>query len=426
MLLVPTRKTRVFFSISCALVAAGIVSGRSEFFVASAPFAASIFLWLLREPGRSLTISTTAAGETYSEGESASLSVSVAAGDSFPFLEVTHAFRGADARPAKLALCSLRAGERFETNVALPLPGRGIFSHGEVSVVALTAFCGFAARARGGRERRCVVFPRTEAPARFTAAMYGTRHAGGCRVSRHPGDGMEFSEVRELREGEPARNINWRTTMSRTKIFVNERFQERSCDVVLVADTLRDAGAPPDSCLDWSARAAADIARLVLRGRDSVGLIEYGGFLEWISPGRGEKRLRLILDRLAGLKAAVSYSYRDPGVIPKLGLPAGAFVIVISPLLDERSFRMISGLAMRGFDPFVLYVSPFRPDEGNPRLRREWRAFQENRIRALRDEGLRFVEWDGREPVRFSLERAFLYASGMRKRLRIPSVRVTQ
>lgn len=55
---------------------------------------------------------------------------------------------------------------------------------------------------------------------------------------------------------------------------------------------------------------------------------------------------------------AFSYAWRNVDSLPQRVLPPGALILVITPLLDERSIALVSELRMRGCDLTVVEVSP--------------------------------------------------------------------
>jgi len=121
---------------------------------------------------------------------------------------------------------------------------------------------------------------------------------------------------------------------------------------------LTEAGAPPDTTLDASIRAAAALATAYLARKDRVGLIEY-----WRTRPLGPAELgRAQHERIfeALLRADVMFSYvtQEVGLVPRRILPPQALVIAISPLLDPRFQKALVDLAARGFDLTVLSPSP--------------------------------------------------------------------
>lgn len=177
------------------------------------------------------------------------------------------------------------------------------------------------------------------------------RVAVGDRLARRTGDGIELAEVRPERPGDRTLPINWRATARRGVTHVTLRHPEQSTDVVVFADTF-DPGLLPRVV-----EAAASCASAYLARRDRVGLVCFGGVLDWVEAGAGTRQLERIRLRLAATSPFFSYAWKTIDRIPPRALPAGAIVLVISPLRDERAVAAVAELRARGHDVVVVEVT---------------------------------------------------------------------
>ena len=110
--------------------------------------------------------------------------------------------------------------------------------------------------------------------------------------------------------------------------------------------------------LDSAVRTAAALARAHLGRRDRVGVVDFGGTLHWLEPAFGTTQLYRIIDALLSSDIAFSYAWRNVDSLPLRVLPPGALVLVISPLLDDRSIALVTELRRRGCDLTMIEVSP--------------------------------------------------------------------
>jgi uncharacterized protein (DUF58 family) len=205
------------------------------------------------------------------------------------------------------------------------------------------------------------------------------------------------------------RHIHWRATAKRAAPYVTERHPEHTSDVVLLLDTFEEARDSATGTLDAAVRAAASLARGHLARRDRVALVDFGGTLHWLEPAFGTRQLYRIVDALLASEIAFSYAWRAVESIPRRLLPPGAMILAISPLLDERSIRLIVELRTRGCDVTVVEVSPL--SHGSPgrapadvlahRLWRLQRDALRVRLRAL---GIAVAVWDGDDGLASALE----------------------
>ena len=84
-------------------------------------------------------------------------------------------------------------------------------------------------------------YPRLEAVQRVVSARETQAFAGN-EVSRHPGEGIEYADLRDFVAGDRVRSINWRASARRQSLVVNERHPERNTDVVILVDSFVDLG----------------------------------------------------------------------------------------------------------------------------------------------------------------------------------------
>ena len=210
---------------------------------------------------------------------------------------------------------------------------------------------------RLGRQLTIRVFPRKERLRELVSPLR-TQPFLGPHVARARGEGIEFADVRPFAPGDRVRQVNWRATARRGALHVTERHPEHARDVVLLLDTFAEARGGASGTLDPAVRAAASLATAHLARRDRVALVDFGSTLRWLEPTFGPTQLYRIIDALLSSQISLSYAWREVESIPRRVLPAGALIIAITPLLDERSIGLLTGLRIRGSDLTVVEVSP--------------------------------------------------------------------
>ena len=232
----------------------------------------------------------------------------------------------------------------------------------------------------------------------------------GNYVAARVGEGLEPGDIRAFVPGDRVRHVNWRASLRLRRLFVTQYHQERNADVVLMLDTLTEAGAPPATTLDVSIRAAAALATAYLARKDRVGLIEYCGPFRWIRPDSGRAHHERLLEALLRADVMFSYVSQEVALVPRRVLPPQALVIAISPLLDVRFEKAVVDLAARGFDLVVLSPSPIplvrrasRPTPSVDLACRLWLLERRARADTLRRLGITVVEWDPAEPLEAAL-----------------------
>jgi uncharacterized protein (DUF58 family) len=186
------------------------------------------------------------------------------------------------------------------------------------------------------------------------------RATAGDRVARLAGDGIEFADVREQPAGALGRRINWRATARRQVTCVNVQHPERSTDIVLLIDTFSESQIPAVISI------AMNLADAYLKRHDRVGLIAFGGVLDWVEPGTGPSQVERIRRSLLSSEAYFSYALKTADVIPRRLFPAGCLVLAVSALGDGRFNGALASLRLRGIDLAVIEVAPPLEPEGLP------------------------------------------------------------
>ncbi|MER7888249.1 DUF58 domain-containing protein [Micromonospora sp. NPDC094482] len=251
---------------------------------------------------------------------------------------------------------------------------------------------------------RVRVYPKTEP---FEAVEAMPRAAGlvGAHHSRRPGEGGELAGVRVFAPGDRLRRIDWRVSLRARQLHVAATLSDRDAEVVVLLDVLAEAGrsggvSGAASVLDTTVRAAAAIAEHYLHRGDRVSLLEYGPAARRLRPGAGRRQYLTVLEWLLDVRAEASpHEPYDQVFGPQL-LSADALVVVLTPLLDERSAQMLARLARSG--RFVVAVDTLPADLAPPKDRgwaevayRLWRLDRDTMIAQLREHGVPVVPWAG-------------------------------
>ena len=274
----------------------------------------------------------------------------------------------------------------------------GVYALGEATVRAHDRFglCTWEGRRAG--QLRLKVFPRPEL-LRDPLAPLETQATGGNHVARAAGDGIEFADLRAYAPGDRVRAINWRATARRGELWVNQMHPERNADVVLFLDTFTEAARyGAGGTLDYGVRAAAALAAQYLEHRDRVGLVSFGGILNWLVPASGIVQRYRIVDALLDTEIVLNYAWKDVEIIPRGTLPPKALVLALTPLLDERAVATLLDLRARGFDLTVIEISPVpyvtaAPGRAEAVAYRLWLMRREVLRSRFRRVGVPIVEW---------------------------------
>jgi uncharacterized protein (DUF58 family) len=253
------------------------------------------------------------------------------------------------------------------------------------------------------------VYPRPELLDEMLTPLETQAFAGN-QVARVKGTGIEFADLRPFVHGDAPKRVNWRATARRGALVVNESHPERNTDVIIFLDTFTEASRGlSEGTLELAVRAASSLAAQYLERRDRVGLVSFGGILNWLVPGSGAVQRLRIVDALLNTEIVLNYAWKGVDLIPSRTLPPKALVVALTPLLDERAVSTLLDLRARGFDLAVVEVSPAPftlPGDGEAeRLAyRLWLLRREELRGRYRRSGVPIVEWREGTPLAAELE----------------------
>jgi uncharacterized protein (DUF58 family) len=404
-----TGKLHVYVVLAGLGLLGGLTMGRPELVAIAAPFALFAALALVFARSPSLTARSEIVRERQLEGRHVDLFLELSADRTVPRLEVFVDLPEAlVAEAPNPILIRLASGERRELEVPLRCVHWGAHEVGEIVWRVRDAYGLLVHEGRAGELHALKVYPRGENVQRLLRPLE-TQAFSGNQVARNRGEGIEFADLRPFTPGDRVRRVNWRATARRGEPWVNEMHPERNADVVLFLDTFAEARRDDLGTLDLSVRAAAALAALYLREKDRVGVVSFGGVLNWLRVTSGTTQLYRIVDSLLDAQIILSYAWKDLDVIPPRTLPPRALVIALSPLLDDRAVGALLDLRARGFDLAVIELSPFSfvPEGASETERLAYRLWRLRR-EALRTKyaslGVPIVEWREGVPMEAVVE----------------------
>jgi uncharacterized protein (DUF58 family) len=388
---------------------AALVTGRPELAALAAPFAAVLVVGLSLAEEPEVQASLELERERQVQGESVGAELVLRserpAGRLEVLLDLPYGLVDESPNPQ---LLSLRRDEPRTSEHTLRCERWGAYVADSLVLRVQDPF-GFVVHERTIEGHRPLkVFPHGESLRRLLRPLE-TQAFVGNQVPRSRGEGIEFADLRPFEPGDRVRRVNWRATARRGTPWVTETHPDRNADVVVFLDTFLEARLGGEGTLDQAVSAAASLVRHYLAERDRVGLVAFGGVLNWLTASSGVAQLYRVLDSLLDAEIFLSYAWRDIDVLPPRTLPSKALVLALSPLLDERAVRALLDLRTRGFDLAVIEISPvpFAPPGGRNLEDLAWRLWLLRR-EALRSRyrrlGVPVVEWRAGDPLEVPLE----------------------
>jgi uncharacterized protein (DUF58 family) len=201
------------------------------------------------------------------------------------------------------------------------------------------------------------------------AGKHRSTTKGGC---------CEFAEHRQYAPGDEIRQIDWRVYARNDRYFIRQFEEETNLHAILAVDTSGSMkfGLQTVSKLDYAKRAAACLARLLLRQRDSVGMAILNETKPlFVPPRQSAVHLQTLLAALQSAQASEGseLGVQVRSVVPRLRR-RGLFALFSDCFGDlgelEKALRVVRA---RGHDVVVVHL--LAPEEVRFDFR-HWSSFQ--------------------------------------------------
>jgi uncharacterized protein (DUF58 family) len=212
-----------------------------------------------------------------------------------------------------------------------------------------------------GHPQSVRVYPNFAALTRFAIMAVDHRLSQiGVLQRRRRGEGLDFHQLREYREGDVPRQIDWKATARSGHLVSREYQDERDQTLLLLVDCGRRMGAKDGELahFDHVLNAALLLAYVALRQGDAVGLLTMSGPTRWLAPRKSAATVNLLLNHVYDLQpspATTDYHAAATEVIKRMR--KRALVVVLSNLRDEDDDTLGPALALLQSRHLVLFAS---------------------------------------------------------------------
>jgi len=214
---------------------------------------------------------------------------------------------------------------------------------------------------RSGEATVTLVFPNFRALARYTLLATDNRLSQiGVLQVRRRGEGMEFHQLREYRQGDSQRAIDWKATSRAGKLISREYEDEKDQRVLLVIDCGRRMQSKDDdlSHFDHALNAALLLAHVALRQGDAVGVITMAGEQRFCAPRKSVAAVNAILKRVYDIEPTLAMpDYHLAAQEVMLRMRRRALVIVLTNLRDEDDDTLLPALKLLRSKHLVVLAS---------------------------------------------------------------------
>lgn len=221
---------------------------------------------------------------------------------------------------------------------------RGDREFGVVHCVARSPFGLWQRRMSAAEPALVRVYPDFDAVSRYALLAMEDRLSDiGVRRRRRRGAGSEFQQLREFRQGDSLRQVDWRATARTRKLISREYQDERDQTVIFLLDTGRRMRAQdgPLAHFDEALNAVLMLGYVALRRGDAVGVATFGGDTRWLAPSKGTAAVSRLLNQLYDVQpSTLPPDYGRAALDLMARHPKHALVILVTNLRDEDNDDM--------------------------------------------------------------------------------------
>ena len=158
------------------------------------------------------------------------------------------------------------------------------------------------------------------------------------------GEGNDFHQLREYREGDSLRQVDWKASARYRKLISKEYQDERDQQVIFLLDCGRRMRHLEDqkAHLDEALNAMLLLAYVATLQGDAVGLLTFGGSHRWLPPRKGRRVVNDILDQTFDLASTKSVSdYLQVAKELEAVQRRRALVVMITNTRDENHESLV-------------------------------------------------------------------------------------
>ncbi|WP_299594234.1 DUF58 domain-containing protein [uncultured Microbulbifer sp.] len=162
----------------------------------------------------------------------------------------------------------------------------------------------------------------------------------GVHQQQRRGEGLDFRQLREFRQGDSQRQVDWRASARMQKLISREYQDERDQEIIFLLDCGRRMRTRDGdlSHFDHALNALLLSAYVAIRQGDAVGLQCFAGTHSRLPPVKGEGAINLLLNHVYDLHSGTAHSDYTAAAEQLLARQQRrALVILLTNVRDEDS-----------------------------------------------------------------------------------------
>jgi uncharacterized protein (DUF58 family) len=183
----------------------------------------------------------------------------------------------------------------------------------------------------------------------------------GVRQRQRRGLGLEFHQLREFREGDSLRQIDWKATARQRTPIAREYQDERDQQIIFMLDCGRRMRSQDDelSHFDHALNACLLLSYVALRQGDAVGFSTFASDTpRYLAPVKGTGQLNTLLNTVYDLNSSQrSADYQAAATQLLARQKRRALVVLVTNLRDEDDEELFTAVKRLGQQHRVLVAS---------------------------------------------------------------------
>lgn len=181
-------------------------------------------------------------------------------------------------------------------------------------------------------------------------------------LARRGGAGTEFESLREFREGDDPRRIDWRISAKHRRLIVRRHVLEQHRDLVILIDCGRLMGgdAGQGTKLDRAIDSALMLSRVALERGDRCGIGMFDNrVVGFLPPVSGRRALPTILDSLYNLQTRwIESDFSAMFSMLQSRHPKRSMIVILSDVVDaDTTLRFRAAMAMLAKRHVVVFAA---------------------------------------------------------------------
>ncbi len=193
------------------------------------------------------------------------------------------------------------------------------------------------------------VFPNFRQVAKLAMLAVDNRTARmGIHLRRRRGEGTEFFQLREYRDGDSLRQIDWKAVSRRHQLISREYREEQNQQVLFLLDCGRRMHTRDGDLthFDHVLNSVLLLSYVALRQGDGVGVLTFSGNDRWLPPVRGGAAMNSVLNTVYDLQTTTAPTdFAEAASKLTARQKRRALVVVITNLRDDDSEDLRLALA---------------------------------------------------------------------------------